>query len=167
MRPFPLVAVSLASPALADFPATLKDHILPGYATFARVATALADSAAQSCATADLQPAFNAACDAWPGVQHLRFGPLEEDGIGLSIDYWPDPKGSGAKAQRGFLLGEPALLEPDTFADQSVAAHGLTGLERLLFPGQPLPADPCALIHATALDLARTAGRISDGWTQT
>ena len=95
-------------------------------------------------------------------MQHLRFSPVEEDGIGLSIAYRPDPKGSGAKAQRGLLLGDPALLEPDAFADQSVAARGLTGLERLLFPRQPLPAEPCALIRATARDLARTAGKIND-----
>ena len=100
-------------------------------------------------------------------MQHLRFSPVEEDGIGLSIAYRPDPKGSGAKAQRGLLLGDPALLEPDAFADQSVAARGLTGLERLLFPRQPLPAEPCALIRATARDLARTAGKINDAWTQT
>ena len=46
MRLFSILAVFLADPALADFPETVNDHILPGHATFAKATTALADSAA-------------------------------------------------------------------------------------------------------------------------
>ncbi|MDZ4392017.1 MAG: imelysin family protein [Cypionkella sp.] len=37
-------------------------------------------------------------------------------------------------------------------------------MERLLYPAEPLPADPCALIQATTLDLARMAKIINDTW---
>jgi len=142
-----------ATPALADFEQTLSDHILPGYAAFAASTQALAEAAAKDCKAEGLKPAFNTAYDAWLGVQHLRFGPAEVDGLSVAIAFWPDPKGSGAKAQRALLLGDPAQLSPEHFPDQSVAARGLTGLERLLYPAEPLPADPCALIQATTLVL--------------
>ncbi len=159
-----LLSLSLATPALADFEQTLSDHILPGYSAFAASTQALSDAAAKDCTADSLKPAFDAAYDAWLGVQHLRFGPAEADGLSVAIAFWPDPKGSGAKSQRALLLGDSAQLTPEHFPDQSVAARGLTGLERLLYPAEPLPADPCALIQATTLDLARMAKIINDNW---
>ncbi len=159
-----ILPLLLASPVLADIPETVNDYILPGYAAFATATQSLSDATATTCEPEALKPAFNAAYDAWIGVQHLRFGPVEQDGIGLSIAFWPDPKGSGAKAQLGLLTGDAALLAPKTFAEQSVAARGLTGLERLLYPKSALPADPCPLIRATAADLATTARTIDDAW---
>ena len=160
-----LLLTLLATPAFADFPDTVQTHILPGYAGFATAAQTLADAAATDCTAETLRPAFHVAYDAWMAVAHLRFGPVEADGAGLSIAYWPDPKGSGARSQRALLLGDPAALQPPSFAQQSVAARGLTGLERLLYPNAPLPADPCALIRATATDLAATAQMIDTAWT--
>ncbi len=159
-----LLLTLLATPALADFPETVQMHILPGYAAFATAAQTLADAAATDCTADTLRPAFHAACDAWLGVKHPRFGPVEAGGAGLSIAYWPDPKGSCAKSQRALLVGDPAALEPQTFAQQSVAARGLTGLERPIYPKAALPADPCALIRATATDLAATAHQIDTAW---
>jgi predicted lipoprotein len=162
-----MVALCCATPAWADFPETVTQHILPGYAALATASADLATAADATCDATALRPPFQAAFDAWVRVQHLRFGPVEADGLGLSIEYWPDPKGSGAKAQRGLLLGDPAALTPENFADQSVAARGLLALERLLYPAQPLPADPCALIRATAHDLARVTGLINAAWLST
>jgi predicted lipoprotein len=164
MLKFVCVALCLATPARADFTETVQDYILPGYAKLAATSADLAAQADKSCEAAALQPAFNATFDAWVAVQHLRFGPVEADGLGLSIQFWPDPKGSGAKSQRALLLGDPTALSPENFADQSVAARGISGLERLLYPAQPLPADPCALIRATAHDLARVTETINAAW---
>ena len=150
--------------ARADFPETVRDHILPGYAAFAQATLALADTAAQTCDPTALQPAYHAAYDAWMGVQHLRFGPVETDGRVLSVLYWPDPKALGARAQIALLTGSPARLDAAAFAEQSVAARGLLSLERLLYPSDPLPADPCPLIRATTTDLARVAALIQADW---
>lgn len=158
------LAMCLATPALADFPQTVSDHILPGYAAFAGATRALASEATNSCNAEALRPAYQAAFDAWMGVSHLRFGPVEAGGIGLAIAYWPDPKGTGAKAQRALMQGDPALLEPARFADQSVAARGFFALERLLYPAEPLPSDACPLIRATTLDLARVAMMVHEAW---
>ncbi len=155
----------VATAARADYPETVRDHILPGYAAFAETTAKLAETATETCDSALLEPLFNSAFDAWMGIQHLNFGPVEDDGRRLAIHYWPDPKGSGAKAQMALLTGDPAQLAPDAFDQQSVAARGLMALERLLFPAEPLPADPCPLIRATATDLAATAAAVNTGWT--
>jgi uncharacterized protein len=160
------VLLCLTTQALADFPQAVTQHILPGYAKFAAATQDLAIAAGQSCKPEALRPAYHAAFDAWMGVQHLRFGPVEQGGLGLSIAFWPDPKGSGARAQAGLLKADEAQLEPANFAKQSIAARGLFALERLLYPAAALPADPCRLIRATAYDLAQTAARINEAWSQ-
>ena len=160
-----LLAAPLSTePAQADVAGAVRDHILPGYAGFAGATAALARAAEGSCDPAVLRPAWNAAFDAWMGVSHLHLGPVEEDGRGLAIAFWPDPKGLGWKHQQALMAGDPAALEPASFADQSVAARGLFGLERLLYPAADLPADPCPLIRATAADLARIAAEVQAGW---
>lgn len=155
----------LPLPAVADVAEVVNNHILPGYDRLVAETGALAELARETCETERLSPAFHATFDAWMGVQHIQLGPAEEEGRSLAIAFWPDPKGLGRKAQLALLTGDPATLAPDAFADQSVAARGLTGLERLLWPEAPLPADPCPLIRATASDLARLATEIRDGWT--
>ena len=162
---FPLFALilALAPPALADTPEAVED-IRRGYDGFAVAAAALATDAGKSCDPQALRPGFNATYDAWAEIGFLHVGPTEEEGRGLAILFWPDPKALGAKAQRGLLLGDPADLTPERFAKQSVAARGLAGLERLLYAKEPPDADPCPLIRATADDLARLADEIAAGW---
>lgn len=156
--------LGLAAPAAADVAQVVNGVILPGYQAFADRTADLAKAAAQDCRAEALQAPWQAAFDAWAGVSFLHLGPAEEDGRALAIAFWPDPKALGAKAQRGLLTGDPAKLAPEAFAEQSVAARGLMGLERLLYPAEPLPADPCALIRATADDLARMADEVRAGW---
>ena len=154
----------VALPARADFPEAVRNHILPGYDGFAAATAALDAEAQADCRPEALRPAYQAAWDAWMAVAHLRLGPVEDHGRVLAIAFWPDPKALGTKAQMALLTGDPALLTPEHFPEQSVAARGLTGLERLLYPAEPLPADPCALIRATTADLARMAGEIDAEW---
>ena len=155
-------ALVFAAPVAAATALVVQDHIRPGYAAFSDAATALA--AVESCDPDSLRPAFQATYDAWLAVAHLALGPAEDDGMALAILFWPDPKGLGAKAQRALLTGDPASLTPEAMARQSVAARGLSGLERLLYPAEALPADPCPLIHATADDLARMATLLDTAW---
>lgn len=157
-----ILSLLFAIPARADVASVVNDLIRPGYAAFAKATQDLA--ALDTCDTDILRPAYQTAFDAWMTVAHLRLGPGEDKGRALAIAFWPDPKALGAKAQRSLMLGDPANLEPDAFAEQSVAARGLFGLERLLYPVDPPPADPCPLIHATADDLARMAAEIDAGW---
>jgi uncharacterized protein len=167
MQRYSLIAAlaCAASPALADFPDTVRDQILPGYAAFAESTAKLAASTAD-CDSAVMQPAFQTAYDAWEGVAHIRIGPVEEGGKSLAIAYWPDPKGLGLKQQKALLAGDPALLTPDRMAEQSVAARGFSGLERLLYPSGDLAGDTCPLIQSTAADLARMAAEVNTAWVE-
>jgi predicted lipoprotein len=157
-----VLAMVLAGPARADVAEAVRDHVLPGYAQFAGAAEALA--AVKTCDPEALRPAYQAAFDAWMGVAHLHLGPVEEDGRGLAIAFWPDPKGLGWKHQQALLMGDGAALEPAAFAEQSVAARGFFALERLLYPVGEVPGDPCPLIRATTGDLARVAEEVREGW---
>lgn len=164
--------IGVAGPARAGLDEAIEEVALPGFAAFRTASADLAQEAAaqgeaqgDSCDPEALRPAFNKAFDAWMAVSWLHLGPSEEEGRALAIRFWPDPKGLGAKAQRGLLTGDPADLEPEAFAKQSVAARGLTGLERLLYPANPPETDPCPLLRATAADLARLAAELDTGWT--
>lgn len=156
------VALALVNPAAADTAAVVNDHARPGYQAFDYAVSRLAD--VESCDAEALRPAFQAAYDAWMGVEHLHLGPAEENGRALAVLFWPDPKGLGAKAQTALLTGDPGALTTESMAEQSVAARGLAGLERLLYPAKPLAADPCPLIQVTIDDLARQAEILSTDW---
>jgi uncharacterized protein len=157
-----LLALLLATPAAADTADVVLNHIRPGHAAFAGSARALA--ALDTCDVQLLRPAFHQAYDDWLRVSHLRFGPAEEEGRGLAILFWPDPKGLGWKSQRRLLSEDPATLTPDALARLSIAARGLSGLERLLYPPDDLDADPCPLIRASAEDLSRMATALEQEW---
>ena len=156
------LALALASPAGADTAAVVQDHARPGYAAFDEAVSRLAD--VESCDPEALRPAFQAAYDAWMGIEHLHLGPAEDNGRALAILFWPDPKGIGAKAQANLLSGDPAALSLEAMSQQSVAARGLAGLERLLYPEKSLPADPCALIQVTVDDLGRQSEVLASDW---
>ena len=158
--------MALATPAMADISSAVQDHALPGLTRFAQASADLA--ALETCEPAALQAGWNTAFDTWLGVAHLRLGPVEEEGRVLAIAFWPDPKGIGARQTAALLAAaDPGTLTPEHIAEQSVAARGLFGLERLLFPAQPLTgAYPCALTHALADDLARMAQETLVGWQQ-
>ena len=156
-----------ATPLRADVAEAVDQYILPGYAAFADATKALDTAAKADCTAAALIPAYQAAFDAWLTVSILRFGPAEADGRSLAIQFWPDPKSLGAKAQAAMLRAkDPAVNDPAAFAEVSVAARGLMSLERLLYPAEPLPVGdyPCALVRATASDLSRLATAIQTDW---
>jgi uncharacterized protein len=156
-----------ATPLHADVAEAVDQYILPSYAAFADATKALDAATKADCAAPSVIPAYQAAFDAWLGVSLLRFGPAEIDGRSLAIQFWPDPKSLGPKAQDALLRAQDkAVLDPTAFAQVSVAARGLMSLERLLYPADPLPEGdyPCALIRATASDLARLAVFIQNDW---
>ena len=156
-----------AAPLYADVTEAVDQVILPGYAAFADATKDLDAEAKADCRAAAVIPAYQAAFDAWLGVSILRFGPAEVDGRSLAIQFWPDPKSLGPKAQAAMIRAQdPVVNDAAAFAEVSVAARGLMSLERLLYPAEPLPAGDysCALIRATAADLARLAALIQSDW---
>jgi predicted lipoprotein len=88
-----------------------------------------------------LLTAYGAACDAWANAQLVKTGPIS---LFLRADrfaYWPEARNVTQRALDALLKSnDPKELEPDTLAHDSVAAQGLTALERLLYDGDPAGA---------------------------
>ncbi|KUF12804.1 imelysin family protein [Pseudoponticoccus marisrubri] len=163
------LAALLAGPATAGTDDALDRHVLPAMETFAEETADLSRTAAAGCGAEALRPAYHAAFDAWMGISHLRFGPLETGGRALAIGFWPDTRGFVARSVNGLLQdADPVVSDPEGFAEVSVAGRGLFALERLLFEGDEVLADDsyaCAYIRAVATDLARTGQALQADWS--
>lgn len=171
MRLIPiLTALAMtAAPLSAGVPEVVANHALPATERFAKAANALADAAAGDCTAPALRPAYHAAFDAWLGLAHLHFGPVEDQGRVLAIAFWPDKKGMVAATVNRLVAAEdPVADDPEGFAEVSVAGRGLFALERLLFEdplsGYGAGDYACRLTRAVATDLARMADDIDAEW---
>lgn len=169
MKPILTLILSLAAaPVAADVDAVIDAHILPGYSAFAEATAALEDAASE-CATGKVRPAWNAAFDAWLGVSHLRFGPVEDDGRSVVIAFWPDDRGATPRSLAALIGDEdPIIGTPEGTAQISVAARGLFALEYLLYDPQFAENTPygCALVQALTSDLAAIAEQVNDEWQE-
>ncbi|WP_108257887.1 imelysin family protein [Mangrovicoccus ximenensis] len=144
-------------------------HVQPGFDALAGRAEALVAAAAETCDPQDghLRRAFNDAWDAWIRMSHLRFGPSEVDNRAFSFGLWPDARGFIPKTLQGLIADrDPAVDSPGAFHDVSIAAHGFTALEFLLYDPDFADAGDygCKLVRAIAADIAATARLIADDW---
>ncbi|MEM9247742.1 MAG: imelysin family protein [Pseudomonadota bacterium] len=164
-----LVATVLAllpHAAVADVAEVVDGHILPGFDRFAEATAELSARAEAGCTGPEIEAAYHATFDAWLGVSHITFGPIEDQALTLSFAYWPDPRNQTGRAL-GRLIedADPVVEDPPAYAEVSVAAQGFFALERLLFE-PPVGAEvyTCALTRAIATTLAANAASVSDGW---
>src|SRR5262249_32712681 len=95
-----------------------------------------------------LRVVYAGACDAWANAQLIKIGPIS---LFLRADrfaYWPEARNVTQRSLDALLKSNDAKdLEPETLAHDSVAAQGLTALERLLYDG-----DPAGALQATGRD---------------
>lgn len=162
-------ALTLSAPAMAGTRAVIEDHILPGVRSFAVQTRALAVNASADCTAEGVRPSYHNAFDAWLGISHLAFGPVESEGRTLAIAFWPDKRGMVASTVAGLVRDEDGAVETaDGFAEVSVAGRGLFALERLLFDadyeGYGRDSYTCRLVQAVAEDLSRMASEIDAEW---
>lgn len=154
----------LPSSLAAGVTEVVSDHILPAYSAFAQASDALVTATA-GCDQTEMRAGYHAAFDAWMGVSHIQFGPIEAQGLSLAIAFWPDPKNQTEKALARLIAAEdPAVEDPDQFAEVSVAAQGLMALESLLYTEREEMAYTCALTQAVARQLAQNAARLQAAW---
>jgi predicted lipoprotein len=147
-------------------------HILPGFEAFDTAAAGLAETAKTHCAPrdADLRAAYQAAFDAWMGVQHLRFGPTEVEDRAYALAFWPDTKGRTPAGLNAILKKQdPAVATPEGMAAQSIAVRGFFALDYLLYDPAAVTAGAaspygCALIQGIAGDIARIADEVASAW---
>lgn len=159
----------LATNAIADTDAVIRDHILPAEAAFAAETAALAESAQADCAATALRGTYQAAFDAWLAVSHLRLGPVEEAGRAQAIAFWPDSRGLTEKTLRRLIADEdPVVADRAAFREVSIAARGFFALDRMVydseFNGYAAGSYSCALVQAITADLAAMAAETDAGW---
>ena len=157
-----------------------KNHVLPRYKVFANEIIKIDSSATKFCLTLDsaslidLREVFHAAADAWIRVEHINFGPVEENLRLYRINFWPDKHNTGSKHLARILKNkEKTMLEPKNFSLNSVALQGFPALERLLFTqsdelfkGGDLAKYRCNLIKAISKNLRKIANSLLVEWVE-
>ncbi|MFO1141343.1 MAG: imelysin family protein [Amaricoccus sp.] len=179
------LALAAAAPAAALDRAAiarraLADAILPGYERFADAAETLAAESDAACSgegpieAGPVRDAFNAAFDAWIGVEAFDFGPAVD--VAPGIAGWPGSEAATPPALASLRqAADPVVDDRAAFAAAPAADHGLFAVEYLLYDpaAQPLAADDysCRLLMAVARNLSDTAAAIpaawSDRWSRT
>ena len=161
--------------------AFVERHVLPRYAQLADAAAALDAAGRRFCeapATASIEEvrsAFQAAADAWHGVEHLRFGPMESRLRAERLAFWPDPRNATGRQLGELLAGrDPAGLTPEGFLRASAAVQGLPAIERLLFDTGADAAfrkagedavRRCEVLGAITRNVTAIAGEVQQEWT--
>lgn len=164
-----LLALALAAPVRADVERAVTSHILPGFARFSEAAGALDAAAAADCRPVSVEPAYQAAFDAWMAVADLRIGPSETGA--LSVAFWPDDRGFTPRALSEIIAAaDPVGRDPVAYAEVSIAARGFFALEMLLtdpaFSGYGPDEYTCALVRTVAADLSRQAVDLAAAWSE-
>ena len=155
--------------ALAD------SHALPRYERLATATDALATAAEALCegrsdaGRAQARAAFHEAMDAWMGVQHLRFGPVESFNRAYRFYFWPQARGKVADAVAELVAaGEDDAALAARIESANVAVQGLLAAEVLLHDGRYLGADAegCGLLSAVGTNMRTMAAAILADWRE-
>lgn len=157
-------------------------HVIPAYSLLAKAAAELEHKAQVFCAQPDeasldeLREGFHQAMDAWQGIQHIRFGPVEFLLRYNRYELWPDKRGSVTKHLARLLADrDSVVLDPERFASASVAVQGFSALERLLFGTDASSGNfgqdeagryHCAVTRAITANLTGMSEALVEDWTR-
>lgn len=160
--------------------ALVQQHVLPRYEKLSVAFEWLEQQAQKFCAAPReanvrvFKTAYHRAMDAWMGIQHIRFGPIDEKYRFFKIQFWPDTHGTIGKQLKKFLA---KMAQGHTSFEQfkagSVAIQGLPALEQLLFskshplfPQTEKNKNRCELSSWIATNLAQIAQEILQEWQE-
>ena len=157
--------------------ALVETHALPRYARLAMATGAFAAEAEAFCAGpsddghARLRERFHDALDAWMGVQHLRFGPVDLFMRGYRFYFWPQARNKVGDAVAELVAdGEDNAALAARIARANVAVQGLLAAEVLVFDKRYLSAGNegraggCGLLAAVAENMRAMAAGIHADW---
>ncbi len=177
----PLLTIAWAMPSFADADHASINQVLatnviqPLYGKYHDSMQALEPAISTLCTTpnaATLQEAkaaFDASMDGWQRLQPAAFGPIETEGLGMRIHFWPDKHGTAGKQISKLLAKpDPAALE-NGVAGKSAALQSLATLERVLFDRAELIRSAeggfaCGLALAIADFQGELADQVQDAW---
>ena len=175
------VLLAAAPAALAADPAAYRQlnadlvehHVIPRYAALETAMTDLDKAAQAYCGApsdagfAALRTAYGAASDAWQGVQHIRFGPVDLFMRQQRFALWPDTRNTvGRQLAEVLKAGDRERISRKAFETGSVAVQGLPALERLLHDDAPPAGFACETATAITGNLAGMAGDVLRDWRQ-
>ncbi|MBA4743019.1 MAG: imelysin family protein [Azoarcus sp.] len=171
LLPFVASAATLQSDHYRRLNIELVDaQVVPGYGRLADSAAALHARAARYCSDEasldEVREAWGTAFDAWQGVQHLRFGPIELFMRGMRMQFWPDPRNSvGGTLDEVLAKAGPALLEEGGFDELTVPAQGFPAIEYLIHGDALTPGGyACGLLRTIAGGIADMAADTLETW---
>lgn len=153
--------------------ALVKHHVMPRYQRLVTATVDLSKASEGLCSggeAAGLDAArarYHETMDAWMGVQHLRFGPVELFMRAFRLYFWPESQDKVAEAVRKLLAkDDPGLFAPDRFRNTSVAVQGLPALEYLLYGSDTIApgSKHCGLLTAIAANMRDMAAAIVADW---
>ena len=120
--------------------AVVDRYLIPSYRALAEAADAQEKAWTTFVAnrtTADLEPlkaAYNVTADAWARAQLIKTGPLSLFLRYERFAYWPEARNVTQRMLDALIKSnDPKELSSETLQRDSVAAQGLTALERLLY----------------------------------
>lgn len=155
--------------------AVVDRRILPSYRALAEAAEAQENAwtaFAGDRAAGDFQSlrtAFHAVSDAWARAQLIKTGPVSLFLRYERFAYWPEARNVTQRMLDALIASnDPKEFAPETLARDSVAAQGLTALERLLYDGNDsaqllkAPGRPGEWRTQIGLGIARNMARIAN-----
>ncbi|MFD0981255.1 imelysin family protein [Tropicimonas aquimaris] len=135
------------------------------FGAFREASAGLAETASAHCAgtadAAEIKAALRDAWLAWAPLDSYQFGPVEQLGAALTVNFWPDKKdfvGRGLKALEA--LSPEDLADPATIAQGSAATQGLPAIERLLYTDM----EACPSIVGISLYMEDLGGALYEAW---
>ena len=155
--------------------ALVETHALPRYEQLATATKAFAGAAEAFCAgesnpgLASVRAAFHNTMDAWMGVQHLRFGPVDSRMRGFRFYFWPQARNKVGEAVAELVAaGEDDAALAARIGRTNVAVQGLLAAEVLVHDERYLGADArgCGLLVAIADNMRTMAAGILSEWRE-
>ncbi len=151
----------------------VQQHVLPRYAQLDSAATSLSSASNTLCQAPSEQTlqatrdAWHDAMQAWQGIQHVQFGPVQFLMRNFGLEFWPDRKNIGARQLRQALASDQPY-DAEFFRQASVSIQGFPALERLLFADNALEqlqqGRSCELTQAIAGHVAQMSHAIHQEW---
>ena len=155
--------------------ALAETHAVPRYERLATATEAFAAAADALCegtsgaGREQVRVSFHEAMDAWMGVQHLRFGPVESFNRAYRFYFWPQARAKVAEAVAELVTaGENDAALAARIGTANVAVQGLLAAEVLLYDDRYLGADAngCGLLTAVAANMRTMAADTLADWRE-
>ena len=170
--------VKLTEQEYAEVNLSLVDtHILPRYAHLSAKLEEFEVSVSEFCSenpSTDLESVrqkYHQAMDAWMGIEHIRFGPVELFMRSFRFFFWPQSRGKVVEQLQELAASIDQFTEdPSQFSTTSVSVQGLLAAEALLFRSEQFSSSlkagdtGCAMLSTIAKNMSTIAEEVITDW---